>query len=641
MSLKDRKKIAIFICDVVNEYQKGMISSLFKKAAADGYYTVVYTFFSENADNFEYEKGERSIALLPDYENYAGIFICFDTFSDSFIASDMYHRITAKAKCPVVSIRRECGNYSCVLVNEDESMRSVISHLLSDHEVKDFFFVNGPKDHPDAIKRLRCTQKVLKENGIELDEKDIFYGNFWRTQGAEIVDYILESRNGKLPEAIVCANDYMAISVCNELCARQIYVPEDVLVTGFDDIEEAATFLPSLTSVRIDVDKMASRAWNMLSSLMRKDDPVNARCETEYVSSYVVPRQSCGCQTESKYFIGQSAKLHYDQIMKLRMDGLVQSFMGMETGRDLSFESLSRLIGKYVVHNTGYRDFFLVLNDFDWENIDVDTMRGFTEKMHVRTAIVDNELKKNTDIEISPSDILPSEFIPEEPCGYFIVPVHYQDRSYGYAVISFHEGNSVGDFLRYMMMNICNALEAIRNEQKINGLVSRLSKMYVTDAMTGLKNRHGFDEDSVKLFSRSQREKRRMAIIGIDMDGLKSINDTFGHAEGDCAISTLAKAIEEAGEPEVQGYRVGGDEFQVLAMNYSEDNVKRFMDKVLSYLVAFNARSQKPFNVRCSYGYAIVVPGTDKKLNEWMTLADNRMYEMKEKNRPSRQIIRK
>lgn len=641
MSLKDRKKIAVFICDAANEYQKRLINSIFSRATADGYYTVVYTFFSENADNYEYEKGERSITLLPTYDNFDGIIICFDTFSDSFIAADMYQRIKAKAKCPVVSIRRECADYSSVLINEDDSMRSVLNHLLADHEVKDFFFVNGPKDHPDAIKRLRCMQKVLRESNIELGEKDVFYGNFWRTQGEEIVDAIMERREGKLPEAIVCANDYMAISVCNELCARQIYVPDDVLVTGFDDIEEAASFLPSLTSVRIDVEKMASRAWNMLTSLMKNGNSRTARCENEYVSAYVVPRQSCGCQAETKYFLGQSAMKHYDVLMKQRLDGLQQSFMGMETGRNLDFESLSRLIAKYIFCNDGYRDFFLVLNDFDWENIDADTMHGFTEKMYVRTAIINNVLKKNTNITISPSDILPSELLPETPCGYYVVPVHYQDRSYGYAVISFYENGSVGYYLRYMMMNICNALEAIRNEKKINGLVDRLSKMYVTDAMTGLKNRHGFDEDSVALFSKSQREGRRMAIIGIDMDGLKSINDTFGHAEGDCAISTLAKAIEQAGDGAAQGYRVGGDEFQVLAMNYSEDDVRRFMDKVLSYLVSFNAQSKKPFNVRCSYGHAIVVPGSDKKLNEWMTLADNRMYEMKEKNRPTRQVIRR
>lgn len=636
MSLKNKKKIAIFICDVVNEYQKRLVHGIFDKAAADGYYSVCYTFFTESADNYEYEKGERFLAQLPAYDDYDGIFVCFDTFQDSILCADIYQRIRSKAKCPVVSIRRECGDYNCVLIQDDDSMRSVITHLLEEHSVKDFFYVSGPQDHPDAIKRLQCTRKVLAENGLGLDENDIYYGDFWRYSGGDIVDTILERRNGKLPEAIVCANDYMAISVCNELCARQYYVPDDVIVTGFDDTEEAKSLLPSLTSVRLDVEKMATKSWYMLKALINHEKvPGN-----EYISTNVVPRQSCGCQAETKYFIGQTAKNHYDQLFRVKEDSFQQAFMSMDTGRELTIGALGRIIKKYIGNNVGYRDFFIALNDFDWANVDEETMRGYTDRMFVKTAIMNGELDKDISVEINPADLLPTEYLSEKPCGYFVVPLHYQERSYGYAMVNYNPDGFISYFFRYMVIVICNALESIRSAHKINGLVNSLSEMYVTDAMTRLKNRHGFDKESVEMYALSQRERRRMAIIGIDMDGLKSINDTFGHAEGDCAIKALAEAIKFACTNGEQGYRVGGDEFQVLAMNYSEDNVRRFLDKLLAHLVEFNAGSQKPFNVRCSYGYAIVAPEAGKSLQEWMTLSDNRMYEMKESNRASRKIIR-
>ena len=637
MSLRNKKKIAIFICDLPNEYQQKLVAGLMSRAAADGYYTVCYTFFSEYGENYEYEKGERNLVLLPRYDEYDGIFICFDTFSDSVVIAELYARIKAKAKCPVVSIRRECGDFNTILIQDDDSMRSVIYHLMDKHNIRDFFYVSGPQDHPDAIKRLQCMRKVLSENNIELNDEDIYFGDFWRNVGKKAVDAALTSRGGNLPKAFVCANDYMAISVCNELSARGYVVPNDTIVTGFDDIEEARHLLPSLTSVRVDVDMMAVKSWNMLLAMM-KGQPVN---RNEYVSTEVEPRQSCGCEEESRYEMGRIAKLHYDEILSRRQESFQLAFMSVDTGRELNIEALNGIIFKYIFNNIDYKDFFMVYNDYDWANIDENSMHGYSDKMHVRTAIMDNELLKNVDVEIALGDLLPDNMVAEEPCGYYVVPMHYLDRSYGYAIISYANQGTITDFMRYMIISISNALESIRSAQKINGLVNRLSKMYVTDAMTALKNRHGFEEDSVRLFGKAQREGRRLAIIGIDMDGLKSINDTYGHAEGDSAIKTLAKAIEHACFAEEQGYRVGGDEFQVLAMNYSEDNVKRFMDKLLSYLVEYNAVSNKPYNVRCSYGYAITAPGSGKNLNEWMTLSDNNMYAMKEKNRPTRKILRK
>lgn len=636
MSLREKKKIAIFACDLTNEYQKKLVQGLFECAAADGYYSVCYSFFFNFDGNYDCEKGERMLAQLPKYDEYDGIFLCLDTFGDAMLCADIFKRVKSRAACPVVSIRRECGDYNCVLIKDDDSMRSVIMHLIGVHAVQDVFYVSGPKDHPDAIKRLNCTRKVLSENGITLDDRSIVYGNFWRNMGREIVDTILERRNGQLPEAIVCANDYMAISVCNELSNRLYKIPEDVIVTGFDDVDEAELIFPSMTSVKIDVDRMAVKSWEMLRALINHEN-VN---DNEYVSTSVVPRGSCGCREESVDFISGISSRKYDQFMRMKVESFEQAMMNMDASKGLTIEELGRIIERYFGLVIDGVDFVTVLNDFNWADVDEETMRGFTDKMQARIPVINKHLINNVSYTIDSGDLIPTELLYEKPCGYFVLPLHYQERSYGYAMVRFENNGGITDFLRFLIIAVSNALESIRSAYKINGLVDRLSKMYVTDAMTGLKNRHGFDEESVKMFAVSQRERRRLAIIGIDMDGLKSINDTFGHAEGDCAIKALAEAIKFACDGDEQGYRVGGDEFQVLAMNYSDDNVKRFLDKLLSYLVEFNARSQKPYNVRCSHGYAICVPDAGKKLNEWMTLSDNRMYEMKEGNRKTRKIIR-
>ena len=131
-----------------------------------------------------------------------------------------------------------------------------------------------------------------------------------------------------------------------------------------------------------------------------------------------------------------------------------------------------------------------------------------------------------------------------------------------------------------------------------------------------------------------------MAIIGIDMDGLKVINDNFGHSEGDYALCILADAIREASFSGEIGFRVGGDEFQVLAMDYSENSVEKFIKRFKGYLEEFNRNSPKPYNVVASYGHCICTEKGGFSLNEWITKSDDEMYNMKERNRATRKILK-
>jgi diguanylate cyclase (GGDEF)-like protein len=87
-------------------------------------------------------------------------------------------------------------------------------------------------------------------------------------------------------------------------------------------------------------------------------------------------------------------------------------------------------------------------------------------------------------------------------------------------------------------------------------------------------------------------------------------------------------------------YRVGGDEFQMLALNYNEEMVLEYRERFRAFLDDYNSRSGRPYIVQASFGYAIVDPAAGKSLGEWMTISDDRMYEEKNARRATRQIIR-
>ena len=178
-------------------------------------------------------------------------------------------------------------------------------------------------------------------------------------------------------------------------------------------------------------------------------------------------------------------------------------------------------------------------------------------------------------------------------------------------------------------MIISNVLERLRINRRMQDLVDKLSDMYVSDVLTGLKNRYGFEEDSKQMFERVDGGEHTLAIITIDMDDLKGINDNYGHAQGDVALRAIANSMSAACFSDEICYRVGGDEFQVLALDYDESDVKRYFERFNGFLADYNARTKRPYKVYASFGYAVCTDKESHSLGEWMTLSDNMMYENK------------
>ncbi len=636
MGFSKRKKVAIFICGSTSDYQVNIVSHLTDEMAKNGYYSLVYNWFGGYGNTEDFEAGEVNAAFLPEYGDYDGIFLCLDTFSNPDAAEEVLNMVKKNSHCPVISIRREADNYHTVLIDDENAMECMIRHLIDHHHFKDLFYVSGIEGHPDAVKRLACVKRVLTEYGMVLKDEDIVHGDFWRNQGDMIVETILERRKGKLPEAIVCANDYMAIAVCHSLQKRGFEIPRDVVVTGFDDIDEVRYTIPSISSVRIDIKEMALSAAKMFFSL--RDGQKTEKYD--YVPAVMVPRQSCGCAESSNKSLTDAVRNYFSAWTTQRHESFECCFLSLDTGVAQNFEELNYYLSKYIETNADYQDFFVVINDYPWESIENEEMRGYTENMHVRTAFINKELQKKVDIVIPKRELLPDEFISDEPKAYFIIPLHFQGASFGYTMIDFYPGGIISGFYEFMHISICNAMEHMRAGKRNAALIDKLSTMYITDVLTGLKNRHGFELETHRMYNIIQTEHRTMVIIGIDMDGLKVINDKYGHPEGDFALCTLADAIREASFSDEIGFRVGGDEFQVLALDYSENSVSKFLKRFEGYLDEFNKNSKKPYNVRASYGYCICTPNAGITLTEWLTKSDDRMYEMKESNRATRKILK-
>jgi LacI family transcriptional regulator len=207
---------------------------------------------------------------------------------DVLPAADM--RALAR-RIPVVVIagRRDEAELDVVVADNHSGLTALVAHLVGHHCYRRLCFVTGPKDAPDARERQAAFEDSVRASQDSVIEQ-VIHGDFSEGSGAAAARVLLDRR--ALPEAVVCANDQMAIGVLREFQREGIRVPADVALTGFDDVYPSRLTDPPLTTVSQPVRELGTRAAQRL--LARIGNPALSP-QTQMLTTSAVIRGSCGC----------------------------------------------------------------------------------------------------------------------------------------------------------------------------------------------------------------------------------------------------------------------------------------------------------------------------------------------------------
>ncbi len=167
---------------------------------------------------------------------------------------------------PVVSYGLDVPDVPSIAIDNEQGMRQVMQHMLRDDRRRRFVFMRGYPQMPDSCLREATFRSELLKTGREVDEELIITGNFLTADSFSAMEALLAKT--KDFDAVVAANDVMAISVIQALNKKGIRVPEDVIVSGFDDHPAAAVNLPPITTVRYSFEENATVAIHALLSLI-------------------------------------------------------------------------------------------------------------------------------------------------------------------------------------------------------------------------------------------------------------------------------------------------------------------------------------------------------------------------------------
>jgi diguanylate cyclase (GGDEF)-like protein/PAS domain S-box-containing protein len=156
-----------------------------------------------------------------------------------------------------------------------------------------------------------------------------------------------------------------------------------------------------------------------------------------------------------------------------------------------------------------------------------------------------------------------------------------------------------------------------------------LREMALRDPLTGLYNRRGFITLAEQQLKTVKRSKRPLLLTYVDIDGLKQINDTLGHEEGDQALTDTADILRGTFRESDIIARIGGDEFAVLSLDVADMNREAYSARLQGNVDAFNALRQRPYPVALSWDTAVCAPKAPLSLDKLLSAADQLMYRHK------------
>ncbi len=633
-------KIGVFVSHIMGHYQTEVCQGILDTAGEYGYTTEFFTTL-DGEELGDYSRGEESILSLPDYDGYSGMIFASETYPSARLRAQILASLKERCRCPVTEIAVTDQQFPAVALDNDSMFGELAAHLIRRHGCRRICYLGSRRQSYFSDHREQCCRRALADAGLAMTDADVRACEPSPDAVREAVSSLLSS--GERPDAIVCYNDELALLAVQALHAAGLSVPADIAVTGCDHTPEGQHALPTLTTVSFPVYELGRRATEVLLAQIRgREVPAVSRVLAEPVYG-----TSCGCpaaRTPDAFAFqqrqsGRIASLESSILGSMRMSAALSRISDLDEGMDL--------LESYIRGIEHCREFYLCLYE-GWDSVSsyVQELTGETEsdadsgRILLKLAVRDGRrLPECSFTHAAPHGLLPEHICRDSGSCYLYTPLFFEDRVFGYAALSYEQNRINYHFqLVHWFLNINQWLHGLC-ETKCNALLLRhLEDVYTKDPLTGLLNKHGYLRRAEALLRDARAAKKPVACFLFDLDRLKQINDSYGHAEGDFAIRVIGEALQHAARENDICARFSGDEFYLLAADCTPNDAKALLSRVDRYLENYNLLSTKAYSVLASGGFAVADGGSVSALEDLDALfeeADRNMYLTKQAHHAS------
>lgn len=610
------KKLVALCISRLNDYTcNEFIAALGKRLSEENCALFVYGTCTDLYWNTLDEQGEKTVFELIDYDR-TDIMVFFDEkIKDKSVTRQLVKRSHEK-NIPVIAIDGIYPGCTSVRFNYDSGFEKVVRHVIEDHKISDVHFMGGIEGNDFSEVRLDCFKKVLADNNIPFDESMVSYGQFW-SEPARLAAEKLVAEN-RVPGALICANDVMAITAATVFKKHGIKSPGDVIITGFDGIEEIEFSVPKITSCKCSYTDMGRQTADIITDILSgKPAPREKIIEPRLILS-----ESCGCDMTERVNVSEHLTRVNNYFYRYQEDDRALSRITAKMQICTNLTDASECLNKpeYIY------DLHCILN-LDTANESISPLTvpegaPFSDKMCVFFDSAQPDSFKP--YVFDRREIIPGlDDILDRGFPLIFCALNFINVPLGYACFHYRD-YEVNNYCKIpqTVTALSNAIGGFRNIRHQQYLNVKLEDTYKLDALTGLYNRRGFMREYKRMLELMPKGSC-LTVILADLDGLKRINDNYGHREGDHAIHTVAQALKFAC-PEGLCTRFGGDEMLGVIMGaHSEGELRK---AVSNYLDSYNSRSDKPYTVSASVGIYITGSADDLDFEELIKKSDKLMY---------------
>lgn len=622
----NKKIIALCISRIQDEESHEYVTALNKAVTPYGYNIFVYNTCSViNEEEIE-ENAQVSIFNFINYEITDVVIVFEEIIKNERLTAELVMRAKEHG-VPVIVIGEAHEGCINIKFDHENGFARIVRHMVCDHKLTKLHYMAGLKGNYFSDQRLEAFRMVLEESGLPFDDSMVSYGDFWSDPAAAATEKLIAEQ--RVPQAILCANDKMAIAVCGALKKHGYRVPEDVAVTGFDGIREVMFSTPRITTVVTDFADLAAKTAEILT---------NRECLCSDGETYVVPlrvctAQTCGCDGEKTLNASEYLNIVSDRYYRFQNESIM----------------LSEIIAKVHRCETAEQVVEQLRHDIIYEMCCVLEKECLDEKVNPM-----NNVSKDSDFDremvvlfksfakleeglysFTAKGIMPGlEKLLEQNRVLIFSSLHYLDVSMGYACF-FYEELLAANYVKIpqIMDALNNALGGYRNIRYRQHLMNQIDEMYQIDTLTGLRNRRGFEIEYQQLLA-DRTSEEPLTVMLVDLDGLKYINDNFGHKEGDFAIAKVAQVMMDVCPKGALFTRFGGDE--MLAVCPGEWDADKLKADFYEFLQKFNDSSEKEYAVLASMGVYHTQAEDDLSFESIIENADVLMYMEKSRRKKGR-----
>ena len=631
------KNIAVLMTSVDSRGQADMLRGVEAYAKNYGCNIAVFHWFTGAFETEKHNLGEVNIVNLPDLRLFDGVIVFANALHIEHNRK-MIKSLLADLTCPIVCVGCKIRDYYTVQTDNYSAMRKLIEHFVVEHNVRDIHFVKGVDGNEDAAARYQAYEDVLKEHGIPILPERISQGDFYVTGGEKAAEEIMNCVL-PFPQAIICANDVTAITISDILMEKGYRIPEDVMISGYDYSMEAQNHYPRITSIRTRFKEMGKCACELLLNVVDgKEVPKEI-----FIPDEVVLSESCGCHKdddveEEKDKCGVYGADIAKRKMIHQLITLEKRFAACENIEDWQI-AVRKFISKvdisefYCCANEGFTDRLFEMDVMEQEEMTLSQRIAYSKMAYPVIAYKDGTFRTKHAFESKYG--LDELFWETDKCKMYIFsPLHYLERTFGYLVFADSEFTIANQLFINWLISMGNSIENMRKQSMLQNAMNRLDDMYVRDPLTGVYNRFGLERHFAEIKQKCVMSKIPMQISFIDLDGLKGINDQYGHEMGDEVIAAAAHILQNSSD-RYRVARYGGDEFIVIGTARERSEAEAYWECVQKGIEEYNKDRTRAY-LSMSFGCEIIKVEARTTLEECMQVADKKMYEVKKKKKEQR-----